>query len=308
MLLPFASRRLPWLALAALLCLLQGCATVHGAPACDDARNDPLEPLNRKVFAFDLALDRIVIKPAAEAYRAVLPEFVRDRIHAVLGTLKEPLVFANDVLQGRGSAAAITGKRFVVNSTVGLAGLFDRASSLGLARQSGDFGQTLHVWGAGEGPYLVLPLFGPSNVRDAVGLGVDTWASPTGRVGSADVRRDAAIATTLADGLDLRSSNIETLDELEKSSLDFYAYLRSVTRQARRAALAEATGSPTRAGPRPKTSSTRAPRRRCRRAQPARSLSTRWRRLAMRAGAPPLRSSAPNSARRVASSLMVPLR
>ena len=244
MLSPFALRRLPWLALASLLCLLQGCATVRGPASCDDAANDPIEPLNRKVFAFDLALDRAFIKPAAEAYRAVLPEFLRERIHAVLGNLKEPLVFVNDVLQGRGTAAGITGKRFVVNSTVGLAGLFDRASGLGLARQSGDFGQTLHAWGAGEGPYLVLPLFGPSNLRDAVGLGIDTYASPTGRIGSAGVRRDASIAITIADGLDLRSRNIETLDELEKSSIDFYAYLRSVTRQARRATLAEATGQP----------------------------------------------------------------
>ena len=242
MLSPLALRRLPWWALASLLCLLQGCATVHGPAACDDAANDPLEPLNRKVFAFDLALDRALIKPAAEAYRAVLPEFLHDRIHAVLGNLKEPLVFANDLLQGRGTAAGITGKRFIVNSTAGLAGLFDRASGLGLARQSGDFGQTLHVWGAGGGPYLVLPLFGPSNLRDAIGLGVDSYASPIGQIGSAGVRRDAAIATTVADGLDLRSRNIETLDELEKSSLDFYAYLRSVTRQARRATLAEATG------------------------------------------------------------------
>ena len=93
-------RRLPWLALACALCALQGCATVHGAAACDDARNDPLEPLNRRVFAADLALDRALIKPAAQAYRAALPEFLRDRIHALLDNLKQPLVFANDVAAG----------------------------------------------------------------------------------------------------------------------------------------------------------------------------------------------------------------
>lgn len=230
------------LALLLALALLPGCATTRAATVCDDAAADPLEPLNRGVFAFDLRLDRYLIKPAAEAYRAVLPEAVRERIHSLLDNLKEPLIFANDVLQGRGDAAAITGKRFVVNSTLGLAGLFDRASGFGLAKQSGDFGQTLYAWGVDDGPYLVLPFFGPSNLRDSLGLGVEFYVSPTGQIGSSGVRRDVSLSTGIADGLDLRSRNIETLDELEKSSLDFYAYLRSVTRQNRRATLLAATG------------------------------------------------------------------
>ncbi len=224
---------------------LHGCATVPRGSADDDAQNDPIEPLNRGVFAFNMALDRAAIKPIAKAYRAVLPVFVRERVRAVIDNLQEPLVFANDVLQGRGEAAAISGRRFLVNTTVGLAGLFDRASEFGLAKQSGDFGQTLYAWGVGDGPYLVLPFFGPSNVRDAVGLSVDMVASPAGHVGSHETRREVGIAVGATDGIDLRSRNIESLDAIEASSLDFYAYLRSIWRQNRLATLRDArAGSP----------------------------------------------------------------
>lgn len=218
---------------------LQGCATVSGA---NDAQNDPIEPLNRSVFAFNQALDRAVIKPAAKTYRSAVPEYVRDRVRAVVDNLQEPLVFANDVLQGRGDAAVLSGRRFLINSTLGLAGLFDRAIEFGLMRQSGDFGQTLYAWGVQDGPYLVLPFFGPSNLRDAVGLGVDLYASPIGRIGSRETRREVGLAIGAVDGIDLRSRNIESLEVLEASSLDFYAYLRSVSRQYRQATLRQARG------------------------------------------------------------------
>lgn len=224
-----------------LVLALQGCATV---PAGRDAaaENDPLEPFNRRMFAFNQGLDRAVIKPVAEAYRSVLPEFARDRVRAFVDNLQEPLVFVNDVLQGRGTAAGISGRRFLVNTTVGVAGLFDRATEFGLPKQSGDFGQTLYVWGASDGPYLVLPFFGPSNVRDGFGLGVDMFASPVARIGSYDAQSAVAFGVGAADGIDLRSRNIESLETLEASSLDFYSYLRSVSRQYRRAALREAKG------------------------------------------------------------------
>ena len=133
---------------------------------------------------------------------------------------------------------------FVINTTVGLAGLTDWATRWGLPLQSGDFGQTLFAWGFNDGPYLVLPLLGPSNVRDAFGLGVDAYASPLGHVGSTDVRRDLSFSIAAADGLDLRARNIDSLDELERSSLDFYAFLRSVTRQQRHAVLRDARRTP----------------------------------------------------------------
>lgn len=225
---------------ATIVCV--GCATVPKTGA-DDAQNDPLEPFNRRVFAVNDALDRAVIKPVAKGYRAVLPESLRDRIRAFIDNLHEPLVFANDLLQGRGQAAGITGRRFLINSTIGIGGLFDRATELGEVRQSGDFGQTLFAWGIVDGPYLVLPFFGPSNVRDAVGLGVDSYTSPAGHIGSDAVRQHAGIAVGATDGIDLRARNIESLEAIQASSLDYYAYLRSVSLQRRQAMLREATGA-----------------------------------------------------------------
>jgi phospholipid-binding lipoprotein MlaA len=236
---PCATRR-TYLAVALVLTLAAGCATTSGRSGCDDGENDPLEPLNRRVFALDMTLDRVLVKPAAKAYRAVLPEFVRDRVRAVVDDIKEPLVFINDVLQGRATPASITAKRFLINSTIGLFGMFDRATALGYPRQSGDFGQTLFSWGIDSGPYLVLPLLGPSNLRDTLGLGVDFYASPVGRVGSDNFRHDLSVGTFVADGLDQRSRNIEAFDELDASSLDLYATLRSITRQQRRAVLQQA--------------------------------------------------------------------
>ncbi|MEO8936667.1 MAG: VacJ family lipoprotein [Burkholderiaceae bacterium] len=218
---------------------LGGCATVPNGSG-DDARRDPLEPFNRRVFAVNQSLDRAVIKPVAKAYRDALPETVRDRIRAFVDNLGEPLTFANDLLQGRGEAAGITGRRFLINSTIGLAGLFDRATELGEVRQSGDFGQTLYAWGIADGPYLMLPFFGPSTVRDAFGFGVDTYASPMGHIGSDATRTKSGVTVGVVGGVDLRSRNIETLDAIEAASLDYYVYLRSVWRQHREATLREA--------------------------------------------------------------------
>jgi phospholipid-binding lipoprotein MlaA len=223
----------------ALCFVLVACASV---PAGETAPDDPLEPLNRTVFDFNTALDDAVIKPAAEAYRAAIPAFVRDRIRSVIDHLAEPRIFVNDVLQGRFNAAGFTFARFFVNSIAGAGGLFDFAGMHGLAKQSGDFGQTLYAWGASDGPYLVLPLFGPSNVRDAFGLGVDVMTTPPALVVTGHSRTLVGVTVGVLDGIDLRSRNIETLDEIKASSLDFYAHLKSVTRQHRAAELREARG------------------------------------------------------------------
>jgi len=228
------------LANALALCfVLVACSSV---PAGETAPGDPLEPLDRTVFDFNTALDDAVIKPAAEAYRAAIPAFVRDRIRSVIDHLAEPRIFVNDVLQGRFNAAGFTFARFFVNSIAGVGGLFDFAGMHGLAKQSGDFGQTLYAWGAGDGPYLVLPLFGPSNVRDAFGLGVDVMTTPPALVVTGHSRTLVGVTVGALDGIDLRSRNIETLDEIKASSLDFYAHLKSVTRQHRAVELREARG------------------------------------------------------------------
>jgi phospholipid-binding lipoprotein MlaA len=213
-----------------------GCATAPRAGG--EPNDDPLEPFNRKVFYANRVIDGVIIRPAAEAYRGLVPYFVQDRFRNVLNNLTEPRILANNLLQGRWSAAGTTFSRFVLNSTAGVAGLFDIATKEGLARQSGDFGQTLHGWGFGEGIYLVLPLFGPSNVRDAIGLGVDIYSTAPGPY-LPNSSSDAVTAVRVADGVDLRSRNIEALDVIEQSSLDFYAQLKSIVRQRRQVTLRE---------------------------------------------------------------------
>src|SRR6266705_1781668 len=224
----------------ALCCSLIGCASLSTGEQGE--RTDPLEPLNRAIFDVNIALDNAFIRPLAEAYRAILPQFIRDRFRAIIDNLAEPRILVNDLLQQRPDAAGKTFARLFINTIVGLGGMFDLATEQGFPKQSGDFGQTLYTWGVGDGPYLVLLFFGPSNVRDAFGLGVDLFTPPflvvTGHPG---------IVTNLAvgamDGIDLRARNIESLDEIKASALDYYAQLKSLTQQRRQAQLREASGS-----------------------------------------------------------------
>jgi phospholipid-binding lipoprotein MlaA len=224
---------------AALVAVLAGCATVpHGERSPDD----PLEPLNRAVFDFNDKLDTAVIKPVAQAYLDVVPGFVRDRIRAFIDNLAEPRIFANDMLQGRFNAAGITLSRFLANTIAGVGGLFDVATGQGLARQTGDFGQTLYAWGVDDGPYLVLLFFGPSDARDAIGLGVDMYTTPPAQVVHGDDATAIGFGVGLVDGIDLRSRNIDTLEALKASSLDYYTHFKSIWRQHRAVALREARG------------------------------------------------------------------
>jgi phospholipid-binding lipoprotein MlaA len=223
------------------LATLTGCATV---PAGQGAPDDPLEPLNRKVFAFNDALDEAVIKPVAKAYLAIVPPFVRDRIRAMIDNLAEPRIFVNDVLQARVNAAGTTFARFVVNTVAGIGGMFDVASVHGLAKQTGDFGQTLYAWGVTDGPYLVLVFFGPSDLRDAFGLGVDLATTPPALVFHGHDANVASFAVGLVDGIDLRARNIDALDAIKASSLDYYTHFKSIWRQHRAATLREGRGLP----------------------------------------------------------------
>ena len=227
--------RAGWIILAALSCIeLAGCATTSGGRASPD---DPLEPLNRSVLDVNTALDNAVIRPVAEFYRDVLPPYVRDRIRSMIDNLTEPRIFANDLLQGRINAAGITFARFAINSTFGLAGMFDVAREHELPQQSGDFGETLYAWGFDEGPYLMLLFFGPSNLRDTFGLGVDLFTTPPGVFLSGNSGFWIGVGVGTVGGMDLRSRNIETLDQIVASSLDYYAHLKSIAQQHRRAQL-----------------------------------------------------------------------
>src|SRR6516225_7561729 len=138
--------------------------------------NDPNERTNRAIFAANQA----VLHPVSQVVKAATPGPIHDRLHDLNANLQEPRIFANDVLQGRLKAAVTTVGRFITNSSIGIGGLFDVATIGGLSRQSGDFGQTLFVWGVSEGPYMVLPYWGPSTTRDAVGTVVDTVGDPMG--------------------------------------------------------------------------------------------------------------------------------
>ncbi|WP_426955023.1 MlaA family lipoprotein [Muricoccus radiodurans] len=219
-----------------LLALTLGaCATrPDGAPGTvGTTPGDPLEASNRDVLGFNMAVDDAVIRPVALGYRQVVPEYGRTRIRSVLNNMQEPRVLANNLLQGRFLDAGHTTLRFFFNSTIGLGGLYDVATDFGIAQRSGDFGQTLHVWGVDSGPYLMWPIAGPSNVRDTIGTVGDGLLNPIDWVLPfwANATRGGV------SGLDLREQNIEGLDELRNGSLDFYARLRSVWEQRRNAQL-----------------------------------------------------------------------
>lgn len=233
---------------AALLSVgLSGCAT---PPPADDPEavaefeqiNDPLEPMNRAIFSFNQGADAVLLRPVAEGYRAVVPQFGRDRISDVLANLKSPIVFANQVLQGNLDYAGETLLRFVLNSTFGVLGIADVATPMGLPAREADFGMTLAGWGVGEGPYLMLPLLGPSNPRDGVGMAVDWVADPVD-IYLSNHDHDWAVWTRLGlSGVSRREGALDLLDNLERTSLDYYAALRGLYRQNRARVVNDAIG------------------------------------------------------------------
>ena len=199
---------------------------------------DPYEQTNRAIFNANTAIYDISLRPVAGAYITVVPAIIRNRISSGVNNLEEPRVFVNDVLQARPQAAYKTFGRFVINSTLGVGGLFDIATWGGLERQTGDFGQTLYVWGVSSGPYVVLPIFGPSTVRDTFGKAVDEGADP----GSYAIGRVGGFYSELGVGFIGSLERIEGLDDVEAGSIDPYLRLRSVYLQKRAAELGDAVG------------------------------------------------------------------
>lgn len=215
--------------------LAAGCASVAPTPSAQVS--DPLEASNRSVFAVNDAVNQAILFPLVKGYQTVVPQPLRQGVVNGLVNLNEPTVFANDLLQGRGMAAFVTLQRFVVNSTVGIGGLFDIASAGGLPRQSGDFGQTLYAWGVYESPFIVIPFLGPSTVRDGIGFGVDGALSP----GLYGIYRANHIASYVVSGVDLarRLGDLQLVDE---TAVDPYTRLRSLYYQTRRRELLEGIG------------------------------------------------------------------
>jgi phospholipid-binding lipoprotein MlaA len=219
-------------ALAAGL-MLTGCATSDPQSL---AQNDPFEPANREVFDFDVRLDHAVATPVAKFYRSALPQEAREGIHNALDNLNAPVVLANDVLQGEGEKAGNTAGRFLINSTVGLAGLIDVAGKIGIPGHANDFGITLGKSGAAEGSYLVLPFVGPKPPRDLLGTGIDIAFDPLTYL----TWNNSSLYMVIRGGLgvlDSRAANIDSVAAIERSSIDFYATSRSLYRQNRNAQI-----------------------------------------------------------------------
>jgi len=211
--------------------------------------NDPLEPMNRYFFELDLFLQEIALKPAAAWYQAALPQPAQNAVHKFLANLRLPWTAINDMLQWQPGRAGTAAMRFAINSTVGVAGLFDVATDWGYPQHDEDLGQTFAVWGVPEGPYLVLPVFGPSNPRDAVGMFGDWHLDPvnifvTNNFFNAHPRDPDETeykfftgARGFGEALDQQARNGQAMDELKKQSMDFYATIRSVWRQRREALI-----------------------------------------------------------------------
>lgn len=208
-----------WLA-TATLALASGCATVPpGAASANPA--DPWENWNRKVFAFNDAVDEAVLKPVAQAWRDVVPQLVRTGVSNFFGNIGDVWSAANQVLQGKVGNGLEMGMRVLTNTLFGLGGLLDPATEARLPRRSEDFGQTLGVWGLPPGPYLVLPLLGPSSVRDAAGLPLDRYATRT----TVYVDAEAWMLTALQ-LVNVRSELLATTQLLSDVSLDRYSFIR----------------------------------------------------------------------------------
>jgi phospholipid-binding lipoprotein MlaA len=214
---------------------------VQVAQAPGDTANDPLESVNRVIFELNEILQTILFRPLAELYKFILPDAVEEGIHNILLNLRTPVILANDLLQFEGKRALVTVQRFAINTTIGVAGFMDVASTMGIPGHSEDFGQTLGAWGVGEGFYLVLPLFGPSNPRDAIGKVADIFLDPLGQWASNTDRDEISYARTGVSGIDTYSRVMDDLEKLKETSIDYYAAVRSITRQRREAEIRNGT-------------------------------------------------------------------
>ena len=209
--------------------LLQGCASVHNMVKGDDPR-DPLEPLNRQIHAFNAQVDKVVARPLAVAYVQAVPQLVRAGVGNVLDNLRDVWTAANAVLQLKPQMAAETLMRVQVNTFFGLGGLFDVASEMRIPRHKEDFGQTLGHWGVPSGPYLVLPLLGPSSIRDGLAQVLDTRGDAVQQFGDRQTRSTLTVLRVV----DTRASLLQTVDAVRAASLDPYTFVRDAYLQRRR--------------------------------------------------------------------------
>ena len=207
-----------------LACLgLAGCASPSHNP------KDPFETFNRGIYKFNDTLDKAVVKPVAKGYSAVVPSPVKSGLSNFFSNLNDVSVCTNDFLQFKIKQAAADTGRLVVNSTVGILGLFDVASSVGLTKHNEDFGQTLGYWGIGSGPYLMVPFLGPSSVRDGLGMYADTVTSQISRLKHVDARNEVYATSFLVK----RASLLDEEKVLDEAAIDRYSFIRDAYLQHR---------------------------------------------------------------------------
>ena len=199
----------------------------------ESGENDPLEGLNRATFAFNKGAHTYVMKPVSNTYNTVIPKTPRKVVRNFFRNLREPWVFINDILQGEFDRAGTTFSRFFINTTVGVGGLLNMSKNAGLEYHTEDFGQTLAVWGVGEGPYLILPFLGPSTARDSVGTGVGIFADPTVVAIDRLDEKGLLLGKTTAEGIDGYSRNLDAIDTLYLSQ-DPYVFMRTLYFQNRK--------------------------------------------------------------------------
>ncbi len=221
------AKRISTLAVAAgMVGLLGGCAT-SGNP------KDPIEGFNRAMFSFNEGLDKVIIKPVAQGYEAALPSPIRTGVTNFFANIADVFIAVNNLLQGKVPEAAGDAGRFVVNSTIGILGVFDVATEMGLEKHEEDFGQTFGRWGVGPGAYVVIPFFGPRDVRDTVGLVLDVKADPVANVDHIATRNTLLAVRIVSD----RANLLPADKVIEEAALDKYSYMRDAYLQRRRSLI-----------------------------------------------------------------------
>ena len=226
-------------AVAALAVITAGCANTGAnrqeAASADAQIYDPFENVNRSVLSVNESIDKAVIEPVARGYRYVAPKPVRNSVRNVLRNLKSPVIMGNKLLQGDLEGFANASGRLFINTLIGVGGIFDVADQGGIPYEPEDFGQTLAVWGVGHGPYIVLPILGPSSARDGTGMVVDSMLDPV-RIYMFSHDLEWLHYTRIGVGaIDQREELLDVIDDLRRNSFDYYAALRSAYYQRRQA-------------------------------------------------------------------------
>lgn len=222
-----AGERMAWrlvkaLAVVATAAAVTGCATTA-------TNKDPIEGFNRSVFAFNEGLDKALIKPAAKGYEAIVPSFVRTGVTNFFGNVSDVFVAVNNLLQGKPAEAVNDAARVLFNSTFGMLGFFDVATEMGLDKHEEDFGQTLGRWGAGPGAYVVVPVFGPRNARDTLGLVLDIATDPVANLDDIALRNSLSVLRLISE----RAAVLPADKIIEEAAIDKYSYIRDAYLQRR---------------------------------------------------------------------------